>query len=142
MLGRHADRESSDRISLLRGLPLFAGLSHSDLQRVDAIGTELDVPPGKRLMTQGETGREALVILSGTADVVIDGVQKATVGPGEVLGEMALLEHQPRVATVTAQTPMRLLVLDHAQFGDLLTDPRIAQAIAEAARQRRATSTH
>jgi CRP/FNR family transcriptional regulator, cyclic AMP receptor protein len=142
MVTGKTDGGLADRLATLRALSLFAGLSDADLRRVDAIGTELDVPAGRRLMTQGETGREALVILSGTADVTVDGNQSASVGAGEVLGEMALLDHQPRVATVTAQTPMRLLVLDHAQFGDLMADEKIAQAVTEAVRRRRATPKH
>jgi len=142
MMSGKSDDGLSGRLNLLRVLPLFAGLSDADLRRIDAIGTELDVPVGKRLMTQGEIGREALVILAGTAEITIDGTHRAFAGCGEVIGEMALLEHQPRVATVTAQTPMRLLVLDHAQFADLMADERIAAAIKDALHRRRTTPMH
>jgi CRP-like cAMP-binding protein len=76
-------------------------------------------------------GREVFVVVSGIADVSIDRRTVARVGPGEPIGEMALLESVPRSATVTALTPMRVLVLDPGQFAELLGNPRIDQTIHE-----------
>jgi CRP-like cAMP-binding protein len=82
-------------------------------------------------MKQGQVGREVLVVAAGVADVSIDGKTVARVGVGEPLGEMALLEGAPRSATVTALTPMHILVLDPGQFAELLQNPRIDRTIHE-----------
>lgn len=116
---------------MLRTLSLFAGLSDADLRQVDALTCDVDVAPGTVLTKQGQVGREVFVVVSGIADVSIDRRTVARVGPGEPIGEMALLESVPRSATVTALTPMRVLVLDPGQFAELLGNPRIDQTIHE-----------
>jgi CRP-like cAMP-binding protein len=116
---------------MLRELSLFASLSDAELRRVDHLTCEIEVPAGAVLMKQGQIGREVFVVVSGTADVSIDGHTVARVGPGEPLGEMALLEGAPRTATVTAVTPMHVLVMDPGQFADLLENQRVGRTIAE-----------
>jgi CRP-like cAMP-binding protein len=116
---------------MLRGLSLFAGLSDAELRRVDALTCEIEVLPGTVLIKQGQVGREVFIVAAGIADVSIDRRNVARVGPGEPLGEMALLEGAPRSATVTALTPMRVLVLDPGQFADLLGNPQIDQTMHE-----------
>ena len=119
------------RLAMLRGFPLLAGLSDAELRHVDSLTCEIEVPAGAVLMKQGQVGREVFIVASGVADVEIDGKTVARVGRGEPLGEMALLESKPRSATVTALTPMHVLVLDPGQFADLLGNPRIDQSIHE-----------
>lgn len=107
---------------------------------MDAEFDESSVTEGSVLMVEGKPGREAFFVLEGQADVSIRGDVVATVGPGEFLGEMALLSHAPRSATVTARTSMRMLVIDPVAFGALLGRPAVARLIAEslAVRLRRA----
>jgi CRP-like cAMP-binding protein len=131
MLALHQHTAPASRLATLRNLAVFAGLSDAELRRVDALTCEIAVLPGTVLMKQGQVGREVFIVAAGVADVSVDRRTVARVGPGEPLGEMALLEGAPRSATVTALTPMRVLVLDPGQFADLLGNPRIDQTIHE-----------
>src|SRR3712207_2513231 len=86
----------------LKTLPLFGDLAHHDLEKIARWADEVDVRPGKTLVTQGSFPHEFMVIESGTCDVTVDGQRIAELGPGDFFGEMALLEHQRRSASVTA----------------------------------------
>lgn len=123
-----ANKEVSlDRI---RTLDFFAGFSDDELRQVVQLSEEIDADPGAELTEQGRTGDVAYVILDGTASVTMAAKQVATVGPGETVGEMALLSHKPRNATVTATTAMKLLALDTRQFKALLEkNPRVMDRI-------------
>ncbi len=113
----------SDRyIDHLATVPLFALCSRADLAKIARVTDEVRVEAGRVLMTQGEAGHEAFVIVDGTATVTRDGEVLATVGPGAVVGEMALVDRAPRNATVTADTTMDLLVLGKREFSGLLDE--------------------
>ena len=79
-------------------------------------------PPGKVLVTEGETGHEFFVILDGTAKVTRQGRTIATLGPGDAFGELALLEKAPRNATVVAETDMELVVLGQREFAGIIDE--------------------
>jgi CRP-like cAMP-binding protein len=104
----------------LAALPLFSACSGRDLQRLAKAADELTVPAGTQLTTQGGVGREAFVILDGTAVVSKDGVAAAELGPGDHFGELALLDGGPRTATVTASTDVTVLVLSKPAFNAVL----------------------
>jgi CRP/FNR family transcriptional regulator, cyclic AMP receptor protein len=108
------------KIRLLARVPLFAGLSERSLQDVAGLVDEVDVAAGRVLMTQGETGGEFFIIVDGSVRVDQDGAELATLGPGEFLGEIALIDAGPRTATATALTACRLLVLAHREFDSLI----------------------
>jgi CRP/FNR family cyclic AMP-dependent transcriptional regulator len=121
----------------LKSVPLFASCTDRDLARIDKAVDEMSVPPGTVLTRQGDIGREAFIIVSGTATVTRDGVEVATVGPGVQIGELALLDGGPRTATVTATTDMDLLVLSKAAFNGVLDEiPTLAHRIAVALARR------
>ena len=101
---------------LLRGIPLFAGLPMAALERVAAGMREVRFAPGVELMRQGDPGEMYLAIAQGTARVEIDGQFVHDVGPGEGVGEIALLRHVPRTATVTAIEPVHAFELDRGTF--------------------------
>jgi CRP/FNR family transcriptional regulator, cyclic AMP receptor protein len=112
----------------LAKVPLFAGLTDKELESVRSLMTETNVPKGTILASQGKTGHEFFVIVSGTASVDRDGEHVADVGPGDFLGEMALLDGGPRNADVSASTEMTLMVLSQREFSQLLdTAPMIAR---------------
>jgi CRP-like cAMP-binding protein len=134
---RHFHGSPMTRLTRLRELSLFGDLPAADLRHVDALTCEISVPPGTVLIRQGQFGREAFVVASGLADVSVDGWTVARVGAGEPLGEVALLEGTRRSATVTAVTPMNVLVMDPRQFADLMSNPRIAEHIDEVQTRRR-----
>ena len=110
------------RMAKLAEVGLFAACSKAELRALAGITTELDAEAGTILCTEGTPGRTCYVVTAGTATVTIDGDQIDTVGPGGFFGEMALLDGGPRVATVTAATDMRLLVLSRSELTRLLTD--------------------
>lgn len=104
----------------LKQIPLFAGLDKSELDAVGQTATELDYPPGKVLMRQGDRAHEMFVILDGQVEVHQDGAHVADVGPGGFVGEMALLAHSTRNSTVTTKTDTTALHIDGREFGTLL----------------------
>ncbi len=122
---------------LLARVPLFAGLSHKDLRQVSSLATRLDLPEGKELTRQGQPGNEFLVILKGQVEVRIDGEVVATRGPGEYVGEIALLDDRPRTATVVAKTPVSVDVIGRREFmGLVATQPAIAEQLLATMAQR------
>lgn len=104
----------------LASVPLFASLSRKELQTVARASDELTLDEGKVLVRQGDVGRECFVILDGTAIVKRNGRKVATLGPGSYFGELSLLDKGPRTATVTAETPLTVLVLGPREFSSVL----------------------
>ncbi len=114
----------------LAGLPLFSACSGRDLQRLARAADELKVAAGTELTTQGAVGREAFVVIDGTAEVSKDGVAAAELGPGDHFGELALLDGGPRTATVTATSDMTVLVLSKPAFNAVLDEiPTLAHKL-------------
>jgi CRP-like cAMP-binding protein len=121
------------RAHALEGVTLFRGCSKKELQALARITTEVAVPEGRVLCREGDYGQECFIIISGEAGVTIGADDVATIGPGGVVGEMALLDGGPRVATVTALTEMDLLVLSRSEFDRLLDDfPKVSRRMLEA----------
>jgi len=97
-------------------IPLFAGLSKDDQQVVAQYADEVDVPAGTKLAQEGRLAYEFFAIQDGTAEVTQEGAQIAQLGPGDFFGEIGLLGGERRVASVTATSPMHLVVLTGAQL--------------------------
>lgn len=95
----------------LQTLPLFGDLDAYDLAQVARWVEEVRAGPGELLIEQGSMPYELFVIEDGAVDVVRDGKSIATLGAGDVVGEIALLEQHRRMASVVAKTPVRALVL-------------------------------
>lgn len=111
-------------------VPLFATCSNKELDAVARAATELDVPQGRILTTQGRSSQEAFVILEGEAVVERNGTQVAEIGPGSTIGELGLLADVPRTATVTATTAMTLLVFTPDDFHKVLSDvPALSRSL-------------
>jgi CRP/FNR family cyclic AMP-dependent transcriptional regulator len=125
----------------LKDVPFFSSLSKRDLTTVAQQMEEIDIPEGKQLVREGDFGHEFFLIVDGTAEVVRGGARIAERGPGEFFGEMALLDEERRTATVTAKSPMRVLVMTRQNFRALDgTAPEIHATVAEAIEARRAAS--
>lgn len=117
----------------LASVPLFTACSKKELQAVARASDELALPAGKVLCEQGTIGREAFVILAGTADVRIGKKAVATLGPGTCVGELALLDHGPRTATVVASTDLQVLVIGAREFSGIVDEvPAIAHKLLRA----------
>ena len=128
---------SATKVDLIRTVPLFAGLSKSELAKVASIADEIDLPAEKVLIREGERGREFYVLLEGEADVTRKGDNVATRESGEFFGEIALVSSLPRTATVTTRTPVRALVIRDVEFRGLLErTPTMALKVLSAVAER------
>ena len=117
-------------IPLIRSVPGFEGLSERQLNELVPLVDEITLGPGQVLTREGAAGREAFIVIEGQGDVFVDGEPIANVGPGEFVGEMAMLDHEPRCATVRAETPMRVLVISSRVFSTFLTHGGVARSMA------------
>lgn len=106
----------------LRRIPLFAGCTKKELERLARAGDEVDMKAGSLLADQGQTGREAFVILAGSVSVRRNGRKVATLGPGAIVGELSLLDHGPRTATVTCDTDTKVFAISQRHFLAVLDD--------------------
>jgi CRP/FNR family transcriptional regulator, cyclic AMP receptor protein len=130
------------KTELLRRAPLFANCSKRELASIGGIADEIDLDEGKELTRQGRPGREFFVVIEGTADVVKDGQKVNSLGGGDFFGEIALVHHGPRTATVTATSPVRALVITERNFKRLLEEqPEIQRKVMVALAERLAPST-
>ncbi len=100
----------------LRYSPLFSSCSTKDLERIAKAGDRITMAKGKTMVKQGESGKEAFIILSGKATVKRSGKKVATISTGAVVGELSLLDHGPRTATVVCDAECQLLVISRGNF--------------------------
>jgi CRP-like cAMP-binding protein len=119
MFQRRKAREAAER---LREVAFFEGFDEDDLARVAGLADEVDAEQGAELTDQGRPGLECFVILDGRASVLVGDEHVATLEEGSMVGEMALIDHRPRSATVVAETPMTLLAFDTKAFGKMLDE--------------------
>lgn len=125
------------KVDLLRKVPLFAGCSKVELERIAEIADELDLRDGATLIREGERGREFLVIVDGTVKVTRKGRKLRDLGAGDFIGEIALVADVPRTATVTATSPIRLLVVTDRAFRGLLEKtPSVATKVLQSLGER------
>jgi CRP/FNR family transcriptional regulator, cyclic AMP receptor protein len=114
----------------LASIPLFSECDKKELQEIGKLATEIEIPAGREFITEGNFAQEMLVIVEGTATVTRGGQKLATLGPGDVVGELALLQHRPRNATVTSDTKLVILVVDSGAMDALLDDiPGLAKRL-------------
>lgn len=126
-----------DKTRMLARVPLFARLGRSGLAEVAALADEVDVTAGTVLTTEGRTGGEFFVIVDGAVSVARGGTIVRTLGPGDFLGEIALVDGGPRTATTTATVPTRLLVVAHREFHSLMDRfPEVRMAVLQALAER------
>jgi len=98
-------------VERLRRLPLFGELDHHDLSTIVHRVGEMEAQEGQVLFEQGSIPYEMFVIEEGTAEVMRDGQTVGTIGPGDVVGEIALLRLQRRMASVRVTSPIRAVTL-------------------------------
>ena len=108
------------KLELLRRVPLFAGCGRDALRRIGQLADEVDVPDGYTLMRQGDLAQEFFLIVDGTVRIEREGRAIASLGPGEFLGEIGLIDEGRRSASATAEGPAKLLVITHQGFHSLL----------------------
>jgi CRP-like cAMP-binding protein len=114
----------------LASIPLFAQCDKKELAEIAKLATEIEIEAGREFIKEGEYALEMVVIVDGTATVSRGGEKIATLGAGDVVGELALLTRRPRNATVTADTKLDILVIDSGGFDALLDDiPGLAKRL-------------
>lgn len=117
-------------VDKLGSLALFSSCSKRELARIARAGDEVHLPEGSLVVDQGEMGREAFVILSGTAVVKRNGRKITTLGPGDPVGELSLLDHGPRTAAVIAETDLSVFVLSNRRFNAVVDEtPGLARKL-------------
>jgi CRP-like cAMP-binding protein len=130
-LGRNA------KVELIKGVPLFARCSKKELAEVAKLADEIDFGPGKELIREGAMGREFFVLVDGRVDVRKGSRKVNELGPGDFFGEIALIAHTPRTATVTTASDVDLLVITSQSFKTLLEhQPAIASKVLTALAER------
>lgn len=130
------------KIEALKAVPLFARCSKKELGEIAQITDEIDLPEGKVLTKEGASGREFFVLMEGSADVRRKRRKVGTLGPGDFLGEIALVTKAPRTATVKTTSPVRALVVSEQNFRRLLAhSPQVQIKVLEALAERVAATS-
>ena len=130
------------KIAMLRRVPALRGCRDRDLARLAALVDECELPAGTVLMEEGRVGRESFFVVEGWAAVSRGGEVIAAIGPGEFVGEMALLDNEPRSATVVAKSDMRLLAIGPETFATFVAEPGVGRDMAaELSRRLRGAAT-
>jgi CRP-like cAMP-binding protein len=121
----------------LERVPLFAGLSHKEREKIARWADSVDLPAGRQLLEEGRLPHEFFVILEGEVEVTHEGERLATLGPGEFFGEIALIQHGRRTASVVSTTPSTLAVMSPASFAAMRREmPEVAGRVDDAIRER------
>jgi CRP-like cAMP-binding protein len=127
----------AEQIELLGNVSLFSECSKKELGQVASMMDERRVESGTELTREGEEGDEFFVVAEGLAEAVVGKKKVGSIRPGSFFGEMALLDQGPRVATVTAKLPTRVLVLDAKGFGRVVRDsPSVALKVMKTLAER------
>ena len=122
----------------LKKIPVFADLSDEEIGHITSLAAEVSVPEGKELVREGDYSYDVLAIEEGTARVERDRRHLADLGPGDVVGEMGVLERSQRNATVIATSPMLLVTLtswDIRRLGK--TAPKAVEHLREVVAKRK-----
>ena len=118
---------TDEKAAALAGVPLFAGISPASMARLAAVAGEQDFGPGQFIVRQGQVGSGLYAILSGSVKVLRGADELARLGPGEFFGELAVIDQQPRNASVQAAEPTACLALASWDLLALLeTDSQLA----------------
>jgi CRP/FNR family cyclic AMP-dependent transcriptional regulator len=119
-----------DRVdpALLGAVPFFADFDQAHLEAISKLGHRREIGAGTAFVEQGRYGLACYVIATGQADVYIGSDWVASLGPGTLVGEMALIEHRPRNATVVATDDMVLVEFGIEEFKKFLASNPAAES--------------
>jgi CRP-like cAMP-binding protein len=124
-------------IDVLRTVSLFEGLDEDELSRLADRFQERTVPEGDVVVEEGSTGTSFFVIAEGAATISVGGDMKATVGPGDSFGEMAVIDEDVRSASVVAATDLRLYFLTPWEFRPFVREqPEVAWKLLQSLSRR------
>ena len=133
-----------DRAEALRKVPLFSGLTDPELETVLENAEERTYRRGQDLVTQGDSSGPFFLLYEGKCQVTVDGHPRRVIGPGQYFGDMALIDGEPRSATVRAETEVRGLAIHPESFFAILqTNFGVTRKImANLSRRARAAERH
>lgn len=121
----------------LNSIPLFQDLDRHEREQIARWADEVDVPAGYHLLDEGRFAHEFFVIEEGEVEVRIGDQPVTTLGPGEMLGEIALLKHDTRTASVIATSPVRAIVMASREFDAMRSAmPSVAAKLEAKMRER------
>ncbi len=127
----------NEKVELFKRIPLFAECTRAELVEIALNADEREAPEGDRLTEEGSRGREFFILVEGAVAVRRGARKLADLGPGDWFGEIAILTYKPRTATVTATSPVRLLVISDRTFRRVVeTTPRIALKVLRTVAER------
>lgn len=108
-------------VNLLRGLPVFEGLGDGELRKIARLFVQRLFRGGERIFSKGDSGKEAYVVMRGSVDILLDEGTKpiASIGNGQIFGELAFLDGAARGAIAVASQPSILLIIQRTAFNDL-----------------------
>jgi CRP/FNR family cyclic AMP-dependent transcriptional regulator len=112
----------SPGVALLAQVKLFSGMSKRVLQEIYDHMREQTFPAGTVIVEEGDREGRFYLVVDGTARVTVQGEVRGAIGPGGYFGEISLIDREPRLATVVAETPLKALTLDNLSFRFLLRD--------------------
>jgi CRP-like cAMP-binding protein len=126
-----------EKVIFLKDVDLFKGISGEEVHHIATITEELEYPPDYSVVTEGESGHALYLIIAGQVQVHIKGQELALLGPKDCFGEMALLDEEPRSATVSALSELHVLRITQSDFFEILTEkPEISRGIIKTLTQR------
>jgi CRP-like cAMP-binding protein len=129
--------DTSKRLDRLSSVRLFSECSKKELKILDRLADDIVLSAGEQIVRQGEYGHVSYIVMEGEATASRDGEVIGRVGPGEAIGELAVIEPGPRTATVTADTDMVLLGMNSPEFLTAVEDvPALSRAIMRSLAQR------
>ena len=126
---------SDSKAEALGRVPLFAGCNRKELEFLASRTDEVELKANHALINQGSPSDTFYVLLEGEATVNVDGIERPSLHAGDFFGEISMLDRGPATATVVTSTPVRAMVMSHAQFRDAIkgSDPLLSTVIAAAA---------
>ena len=134
-----------ERVLALRTIPLFQELSTADLRRLADLAEERSFADGEVISSEGEIGDELHLVLSGTVGVMRGDEGSAPIarrGPGEVVGEMSIITHRPRVASLVAEDDVRTLRIGRREFESMIRErPDVSLAVMRVLAERLSAET-
>ena len=125
------------KVEALKNVPLFEGLSKKELTEIANASEDIELPAGTALIKEGGLAREFFVVLEGTIEITKGGRRLRTGTAPDFVGEIGLMAHTKRTATVTAKTPVRCFILTSRDFRRTLDDnPSIERKLSRALAER------
>ena len=119
-----------EKVIILKSVSIFSDIAERGLVEAATVLEEIRAEPGQKIFEKGDTGNSLYIVVEGSVSIHDRDKSIATLGPGEVFGELAALDPEPRMASVTVTEPSLLLRMGHAELDELMSEhPEVAFGI-------------